>query len=57
MTSLEDVFNFTSFTSDDKYEVKGKSYPCALTEGHAIKTCWGSGGIALRILDLGTRWR
>jgi len=50
MTSLEDVFNFTSFTSDDKYEVKGKSYPCALTEGHAIKTCWGSGGIALRIL-------
>jgi hypothetical protein len=28
-----------------------------LTEHHAIKACWGSGGIAPRILDLGTRWR
>jgi hypothetical protein len=30
---------------------------CALTEHHAIKAYWGSGGIAPRIRDLGTRWR
>jgi len=29
----------------------------ALTEHHAVKAYWGSGGIALRILDLSTRWR
>jgi hypothetical protein len=28
-----------------------------LTEHHAMKVYWGSGGIAPRILDLGTRWR
>jgi hypothetical protein len=28
-----------------------------LTKHHAMKTYWGSGGIALSILDLGTRWR
>jgi hypothetical protein len=28
-----------------------------LTKYHAMKTDWGSGGIAPRILDLGTRWR
>jgi hypothetical protein len=28
-----------------------------LTKYHAMKTYWGSGGIAPRILDLGTRWR
>jgi hypothetical protein len=28
-----------------------------LIEHHAIKTYWGCGGIAPRILDLGTRWR
>jgi hypothetical protein len=28
-----------------------------LTEHHAIKAYWGSGGISPRILDLGTRWR
>jgi len=29
----------------------------ALTEHHAMKAYWGSGGIATHILDLGTRWR
>jgi hypothetical protein len=29
----------------------------SLTNHHAMKTYWGSGGIASRILDLGTRWR
>jgi hypothetical protein len=29
---------------------------CGLTEHHAMKTYWGTGGIAPRILDLGTRW-
>jgi len=37
--------------------VKGKSYPCALTEHRAIKAYWGSGGRVPHILDLGTRWR
>jgi hypothetical protein len=31
--------------------------PCALTKHHAMKAYWGSGGMAPRILDLGTRWR
>jgi len=28
-----------------------------LTEHHAMKAYWESGGIAPRILELGTRWR
>jgi hypothetical protein len=28
---------------------------CALTEHHAMKACWGSGGIAPLILYVGTR--
>jgi hypothetical protein len=28
-----------------------------LNKYHAMKTYWGSGGIAPRILDLGTSWR
>jgi hypothetical protein len=41
----------------DKVKVKKKVKVtlCFLTEHHAIKTYWGSGGIAPRILDLGTR--
>jgi hypothetical protein len=35
---------------------KGKVVLC-LTKHHAMKTYWGSGAIAPRILDLGTRWR
>jgi hypothetical protein len=34
----------------------GKSCPYALTEHHTMNTYWGIGGIAPRILDLGTRW-
>jgi hypothetical protein len=30
---------------------KGKSFPCALPEHHAMKVYWGSGSIALLILD------
>jgi hypothetical protein len=37
---------------DDNDKVKS-----CLTEHHAMKTYWGTGGIAPRILDLGTRWR
>jgi hypothetical protein len=37
---------------------KNVNYPCALTEHHTtMKAYWGSGSIAPRILDLGTRWR
>jgi hypothetical protein len=32
-----------------------ESCPCALTEHHAMKAYWGSGGITPCILDLGTR--
>jgi hypothetical protein len=39
-----------------KVKVKGKVSLC-LTKHHAMKTYWGSGGLAPRILDLGTRWR
>jgi hypothetical protein len=41
-------------------KVKGKKiFPILLflTEHHAMKAYWGSGGIAPRILDIGTRWR
>jgi hypothetical protein len=31
-------------------KVKGKICPCALTEHHAMKAYWGSGGIAPCIL-------
>jgi hypothetical protein len=39
-----------------KGKVKVKLSLC-LTKHHALKTYWGSGGIAPRILDLGIRWR
>jgi hypothetical protein len=43
-----------SITSPDKGE--GKVVPLLfLTEHHAMKAYWGSGGIAPHILDLGTR--
>jgi hypothetical protein len=41
---------------DKTIEVKVKLTLC-LTKHHAMKTYWGSGSIAPRILDLGTRWR
>jgi hypothetical protein len=37
-------------------KVKVKLSLC-LTKHNAMKTYWGSGSIAPRILDLGTRWR
>jgi hypothetical protein len=37
-------------------KVKVKLSLC-LTKHHVMKTYWGSGGIAPRILDLCTRWR
>jgi hypothetical protein len=39
-----------------KVKVKVKVSLC-LIKHHAMKMYWGSGGIALRIPDLGTRWR
>jgi hypothetical protein len=33
------------------------SFPLCLTKHHAMKTYWGSGGVAPRILNLGARWR
>jgi hypothetical protein len=36
--------------------VKVKLSLC-LTKHHTMKTYWESGGIAQRILDLGSRWR
>jgi hypothetical protein len=41
-----------------KVKVKVKLSLCFfLTKHHAMKAYWGSGGIAPRILDLGTRCR
>jgi hypothetical protein len=40
--------------SFSKVKVKLSLY---FTKHHAMKTYWGSGGMAPRILDLGTRWR
>jgi len=39
--------------------VKGEKVKLSLclTKHHAMKMYWGSGGIAPRILDLGTRWK
>jgi hypothetical protein len=39
-------------------KLKGKIIPVLffLTEHHATKTCWETGGIAPCILDFGTRW-
>jgi hypothetical protein len=48
-----------SFHNDSRHiflsKVKVKLSLC-LTKHHAMKTYWGSGDIALLILDLGTRW-
>jgi hypothetical protein len=45
----------------DKGKGKGKGIIVPvlsfLTDHHAMKAYWVSGGIAPRILDLGTRWR
>jgi hypothetical protein len=38
-------------------KVKVKICPCDLTEHHAMRAYWGSGGIAPYVLDLGTGWR
>jgi hypothetical protein len=44
--------------TDDGVKVKVKvNLSLYLTKHHAMKTYWRSGGIAPRILDLGTRWR
>jgi len=36
---------------------KGKVVPVILTEHHAMKAYWQSGGIAPCIIEHGTRWR
>jgi hypothetical protein len=48
------LFFFSVFRLIVKVNVK--LFLC-LTERHAMRTYWWSGGIALRILDFGTRWR
>jgi hypothetical protein len=41
-----------------RLKVKIRLSLCYLLTGHhAMKAYWGSGGIAPRIFDLGTRWR
>jgi hypothetical protein len=41
-----------------KVKVRGKVVPVLLlTKHHTMKASCGSGGIAPRILELGTRWR
>jgi hypothetical protein len=55
-------FNFVELSSDVLYSfpsLEGKRWNlCAfLTEHHTMEEYWGSGGMAERILDLGTKWR
>jgi hypothetical protein len=47
-------YKFKIKVMDFKYKVKVK-LPLCLTKHHAMKTYWGSGGIAPHILDLGIR--
>jgi len=49
------VYNYVIYAYN-VCNVKVKVSLC-LTKHHAVKAYWGSGGIAPRILDLGTRWR
>jgi hypothetical protein len=46
--------NMPHIEKDVKVKVK---LSLCLTKHHVMKAYWGSGGIAPRILDLGTRWR
>jgi hypothetical protein len=46
----------TTGSASDVIKVKVKLSLC-LTKHHSMKTYWGSGSIAPRILDLGTRWK
>jgi hypothetical protein len=50
------IWNRVDTRLEDKVKVKVKLSLC-LTKHHAMKAFWGSGGIALCILDLDTRWR
>jgi hypothetical protein len=41
-----------------KYITKVKvKFSLCLTKHYSMKTCWESGGVTPRILNLGTRWR
>jgi len=45
--------------TEDNMKLEGEVVPVllVLTKHHAMQAYWGSGDIALRILDLGTTWR
>jgi hypothetical protein len=55
MAGLKSRWNQLIFIADP-VSSKVKLSLC-LTKHHTLKAYWGSGGIAPRILDLGTRWR
>jgi hypothetical protein len=49
MSFLQKCYNYFSRKKNlkEKYNTLTiKIYPCALTEHHVMKACWGSGGIA-----------
>jgi hypothetical protein len=49
---------FRSLMQSFNIKARGKVVPVHfLTEHHAMKAYWWSGGIAPRILELGSRWR
>jgi hypothetical protein len=50
-------YSFINNNNNNNSEDKGKVVPVILTEHHAMKGFWGSGGIAQHIPDLGTRWK
>jgi hypothetical protein len=53
---LDEVIQRVLYTLKVKVKVKLKLSLC-LRKHDAMKTYWGSGGIAPRLLDLGTRWK
>jgi hypothetical protein len=53
IVSRSELCGVSVLASQLNVKVKVKLFPC-LTKHHAIKTYWGSGSLAPRILDLGT---
>jgi hypothetical protein len=49
--------NSQSTCKNDVCNIIKVKFLLCLTKHHAIKTYWGSGVIASRILNLGTKWR
>jgi hypothetical protein len=55
---VKNTWSYTSTPNAPSWRGKGKGkVALCFTKHHAMKIYWGNGGIAPRIIDLGTRWR